>query len=156
MLHHNALFPWVLNNQNQDGSWGLHHNHPMFLKEVLLSTLACVLALERWGVGEEQIYFFIELNFTSAADNGQLCPTGFDIIFPGMLNYLNDSSLRLNLELKTNSTKTDQQTRNLVWLNLLNSMLREAEWTKDDGFTSQGLAGTVKPILHHPIHLHLI
>nr|GMC92664.1 ent-kaur-16-ene synthase, chloroplastic [Ipomoea batatas] len=43
-----------------------------------------------------------------------------------------------------------------IWLNLLNSMLREAEWTKDDGFTSQGLAGTVKPILHHPIHLHLI
>nr|GMC95701.1 ent-kaur-16-ene synthase, chloroplastic [Ipomoea batatas] len=95
---------WVLNNQNQDGSWGLHHTHPMFLKEALLSTLACVLALKRWDVGEEQInkgLLFIELNFPSAADNDQLCPTGFDIIFPGMLNYLNDSSLKLNLEPRT-------------------------------------------------------
>ncbi|CAH9085870.1 unnamed protein product [Cuscuta europaea] len=94
---------WVVSNQNQDGSWGLLNVHPMFLKDVLLSTLACVLALKRWGIGEEHInkgLLFIESNFTSAADRSQITPTGFDIIFSGMLDCLNALSLKLHLDPK--------------------------------------------------------
>ena len=45
---------WLLENQSHDGSWGLPHLHPLLIKDALSSTLACVLALKRWGVGEEQ------------------------------------------------------------------------------------------------------
>lgn len=46
---------WLMDNQLGDGSWGLVHNHPTLLKEALSSTLACVVALKRWNVGEDQI-----------------------------------------------------------------------------------------------------
>lgn len=46
---------WLLENQFHDGSWGLPDPHPLLMKDALSSTLACVLALKRWGVGEEQI-----------------------------------------------------------------------------------------------------
>ena len=55
----NPFFPecvnWLLDNQLRDGSWGLPHRHPLLMKDAILSTLACVLALKRWNVGEEQI-----------------------------------------------------------------------------------------------------
>ncbi|CAK9165639.1 unnamed protein product [Ilex paraguariensis] len=92
---------WLMDNQLHDGSWGLPHRHPLLLKDALSSTLACVLALKRWGVGEEQIkkgLRFIQLNFTSATDEYQHSPIGFDIIFPGMLEYAKDLDLNLSLE----------------------------------------------------------
>lgn len=46
---------WLLDNQLCDGSWGLHHRHPSLIKDALSSTLACVLALKRWGIGEQQM-----------------------------------------------------------------------------------------------------
>ena len=49
---------WVMDNQFPDGSWGaasVCHGHPLLIKDALLSTLACVLALKQWGVGELQI-----------------------------------------------------------------------------------------------------
>ncbi|OAY80111.1 Ent-kaur-16-ene synthase, chloroplastic [Ananas comosus] len=46
---------WMLQNQNSNGSWGLDHIHPSLMKDALSSTLACVLALKRWNVGEEHV-----------------------------------------------------------------------------------------------------
>uniref|UniRef100_A0A6N2LUG6 ent-kaurene synthase n=1 Tax=Salix viminalis TaxID=40686 RepID=A0A6N2LUG6_SALVM len=92
---------WILDNQLGDGSWSLPHRHPLLVKDALSSTLACILALKRWGVGEEQInkgLRFIELNSDSVMDNEQHRPIGFDIIFPGMIEYARD--LDLNLPLK--------------------------------------------------------
>lgn len=92
---------WVLHNQLEDGSWGLPHHQPLLLKDVLSSTLACVLALKRWGIGEQLIskgLRFIELNFASATDKDQYSPIGFDVIFPGMLEYAQHLSLKLHLE----------------------------------------------------------
>lgn len=43
---------WILRNQRSDGSWGLD---PSLRKDALSSTLACVLALRTWGVGEEHV-----------------------------------------------------------------------------------------------------
>ncbi|KAL6984309.1 Ent-kaurene synthase TSP4, chloroplastic [Sarracenia purpurea var. burkii] len=94
---------WLLDNQLSDGSWGLPHLHPLLVKDALSSTLASVIALKRWGVGEEHIekgLHFIGLKITSAADENQHSPLGFDIIFPGMVEYAKDLDLNIPCEQK--------------------------------------------------------
>ncbi|XP_057980631.1 ent-kaurene synthase TSP4, chloroplastic isoform X2 [Malania oleifera] len=117
---------WLLDNQLHDGSWGLPNQHPLFLRDSISSTLACVLALQQWGVGEEHIkrgLQFIELNFASAIDEKQHSPIGFDIIFPGMIEHAKDLALNLPLEQKD-----------------INAMLskREVELNSVDGIDSEG------------------
>ncbi|XP_063949616.1 ent-kaurene synthase TSP4, chloroplastic isoform X2 [Daucus carota subsp. sativus] len=95
---------WILENQLNDGSWGLPHHNGQWLKDDLSSTLACILALKRWGVGKEHINrgtHFLELNFGSAIDDSQPAPVGFDIIFPGMLEYATTLDLKLPLDQTT-------------------------------------------------------
>lgn len=126
------LFPqcvnWLLENQHEDGYWGLdNHNHQSLMKDVLSSTLACIIALKKWGTGERQIskgqFFslfclqfdvwkirgmmsvrkknaglrFIELNSASVTDETIQKPAGFDIIFPGMIEYARDLNLTIPL-----------------------------------------------------------
>lgn len=56
---HSPFFPqclnWLLDNQLLDGSWGLPGRHPLLMNDALLSTLACILALKQWGIGEDQM-----------------------------------------------------------------------------------------------------
>nr|AEF33360.2 ent-kaurene synthase [Scoparia dulcis] len=92
---------WLMENQCPDGSWARPHHHSLLGKDVLSSTLASVLALQRWGVGEEQIsrgVRFIEQNFVSAMEKSQISPLGFGILFPGMLEYAKDISLDIHFE----------------------------------------------------------
>ncbi|KAK9074296.1 hypothetical protein SSX86_006893 [Deinandra increscens subsp. villosa] len=94
---------WLMDNQLDDGSWGLlHQNHPFpLLKDTLSSTLASIVALRKWNVGERQIkkgLCFIESNLASATDKNEPSPFGFDIIFPHMLKYAKD--LNINIPLK--------------------------------------------------------
>ncbi|XP_060970207.1 ent-kaurene synthase TSP4, chloroplastic isoform X1 [Cannabis sativa] len=92
---------WLLENQHSDGSWGLPHRHPLLMKDALLSTLTSVLAMKRWGVGEEQIdkgLSFIEENIASAIDEKQCSPIGFEVIFPTMIDYAKKSDLNITLE----------------------------------------------------------
>ncbi|AAD30231.1 Ent-kaur-16-ene synthase [Arabidopsis thaliana] len=99
------LFPqcvkWLLDNQHEDGSWGLdNHDHQSLKKDVLSSTLASILALKKWGIGERQInkgLQFIELNSALVTDETIQKPTGFDIIFPGMIKYARDLNLTIPL-----------------------------------------------------------
>ena len=46
---------WLRENQLPDGSWGCADSRPLLMKDALLSTLASILALKRWGIGEDQI-----------------------------------------------------------------------------------------------------
>jgi ent-kaurene synthase len=48
---------WIVENQHDDGSWGLggHLRLPWLAKDAVSSTLACVLALKTWNVGDEHI-----------------------------------------------------------------------------------------------------
>ncbi|KAL8147274.1 ent-kaurene synthase-like 1 isoform X1 [Apium graveolens] len=98
-----SCIDWILRNQLNDGSWGLPQQSVRWLKDDLSSTLACVLALKRWGVGQEQINkgsHFLESNFGSATDENQHSPLGFNIIFPGMLEYAKILNLKLPVDQK--------------------------------------------------------
>ena len=50
---------WILRNQRGDGSWGPQAGSgygPWSLgKDAFSSTMACVLALRTWGVGDEHV-----------------------------------------------------------------------------------------------------
>ncbi|KAI5334141.1 hypothetical protein L3X38_024274 [Prunus dulcis] len=103
---------WLLGNQHHDGSWGPHNFHPLLKKDALLSTLACILALNRWSVGQEQInkgLHFIESNLASATDEEQQSPVGFDIIFPSMIESA--MNLDMNLPLRGSTLDTIFQRR---------------------------------------------
>ncbi|XP_050212111.1 ent-kaurene synthase TSP4, chloroplastic-like [Mercurialis annua] len=120
---------WVMNNQQPNGSWGLDPNHPLLIKDSLSSTLACVLALQRWNVGQQLVHKgleFIDSNISAAMDKRQLCPVGFDLIFPSMIESGRDMGLNLgsnqslveamllNRDLETESLKNKR--RNLAYV----------------------------------------
>ncbi|KAF8026571.1 hypothetical protein BT93_F3150 [Corymbia citriodora subsp. variegata] len=92
---------WLLNNQLPDGSWGLPDRHPLLIKEALLSTLACVIALKQWGVGERQINCGFE----------QHTPIGFNILLSGMIEQA--GCLNLNLPLRSADSGPVSYKRNL-------------------------------------------
>ncbi|KAJ8775387.1 hypothetical protein K2173_023152 [Erythroxylum novogranatense] len=99
------LFPesldWVMKHQQPDGSWCLDPEHPLLVKDSLSSTLACVLALNKWNVGEQLVnkgLEFVETNLWAATDRRQLKPIGFDITFGGMIESALESGLNLPLD----------------------------------------------------------
>lgn len=115
---------WILENQLKDGSWGLSHQSVRLLKDDMSSTLACILALKRWGVGEKQInkgLHFLKSNFNSVTDKNQSSPIGFDITFPGMLEYANDLGLKLPVEQTILDTMIKNKTEDIRRLSEKNS-----------------------------------
>ncbi|KAK4285637.1 hypothetical protein QN277_002308 [Acacia crassicarpa] len=98
------MFPqtlnWLLENQQNDGSWSLPDRHELLTKDSLLSTLASVLALKHWGVGEQRInrgLGYIESNIAAADDDKQLSSIGFDIIFSHLIERAQSQDLNLPL-----------------------------------------------------------
>jgi ent-kaurene synthase len=54
--HFPLFVEWILQNQHNDGSWGLGHLDPCSLgKDAVSSTLSCILALKTWNMGDEHI-----------------------------------------------------------------------------------------------------
>ncbi|KAH0644057.1 hypothetical protein KY289_035031 [Solanum tuberosum] len=93
---------WIIENQREDGSWGLNPSHPLLLKDSLSSTLACLLALSKWRVGDEQIkrgLGFIETYGWAVDNKDQISPLGFEIIFSTMINFAEKLNLNLPLDL---------------------------------------------------------
>ncbi|KAJ9169194.1 hypothetical protein P3X46_020654 [Hevea brasiliensis] len=89
---------WILENQNPDGSWAFHPSDPLLVKDSLSSTLACILALQKWNVGQRLVnrgLDFIGSNKWAATDSKQKCPIGFDVIFPGMIERAQHMGLAL-------------------------------------------------------------
>ncbi|XP_042386086.1 ent-kaur-16-ene synthase, chloroplastic-like [Zingiber officinale] len=92
---------WIIKHQHSDGSWRLNHFQSFLIKDYLSSTLACIIALERWKVGQEQVrkgLNFIRSNFSSILDERLQSPIGFDIVFPSMLKYAIDIGLDVPIE----------------------------------------------------------
>ncbi|XP_058751576.1 terpene synthase 6, chloroplastic-like [Vicia villosa] len=113
---HTPFFPqclnWLLDNQLVDGSWGLPDRHPLLMNDALLSTLASILALKQWGIGEDKLnkgLHFIESNFTSINDDKQHRPIGFDILFPSLVEYA--QTLGINLPIRATSLEAMIQKR---------------------------------------------
>ncbi|KAI3940199.1 hypothetical protein MKW92_029767, partial [Papaver armeniacum] len=105
---------WILENQLSDGSWGIAHDHPLLIKDSLSSTLACILALKKWDVGEEHVnkgLQYIGSKFSFVNDKNQHAPIGFDIIFPSMIERA--QNLGLNLPLSTSAVDALLQKRDL-------------------------------------------
>ncbi|XP_078437344.1 terpenoid cyclases/Protein prenyltransferases superfamily protein isoform X2 [Wolffia australiana] len=97
------LFPqcidWILKNQQPDGSWVSHHHHCL-IKYALSSTLACVIALKKWNVGEQMRdkgIQFIQANWSAIWDNKLESPIGFYITFAGMIKLAMNMGLYLPL-----------------------------------------------------------
>ncbi|KAL0393923.1 UNVERIFIED_CONTAM: Cis-abienol synthase, chloroplastic [Sesamum latifolium] len=92
---------WIMENQNPDGSWGLQcPGHPLLVKDSLSCTLACVLALRKWDVGQQLVQRgldFIRSNGWAASNKDQLSPVGFSVVFPAMINYAKELDLPLPL-----------------------------------------------------------
>uniref|UniRef100_A0A0D9VHD1 Uncharacterized protein n=1 Tax=Leersia perrieri TaxID=77586 RepID=A0A0D9VHD1_9ORYZ len=117
---------WILQNQQDDGSWSINAFKPTVDKDILSSTLACVLALQKWNVGSEHIrkgLNFIGRNFSIAMDEETVAPIGFGVIFPTMLNLANGTGL----ELPVKQTDIDRLTQ-----------LREIEIEREAGDHSLG------------------
>nr|AEP82779.1 terpene synthase [Solanum lycopersicum] len=93
---------WIIENQREDGSWGLNPTHPLLLKDSLSSTLACLLALTKWRVGDEQIkrgLGFIETYGCAVDNKDQISPLGFEVIFSSMIKFAEKLNLNLPLNL---------------------------------------------------------
>ncbi|CAN6342768.1 unnamed protein product [Urochloa humidicola] len=92
---------WILRNQRGDGSWGAGvGGEPSLRRDTLSSTMACVLALATWGVGDVHVaegLRFIGENSACATTSGGGKPVGFDVIFPGMLARGIDMGLEIPL-----------------------------------------------------------
>nr|AFA35953.1 ent-kaurene synthase [Nicotiana attenuata] len=92
---------WILENQREDGSWGLNPSHSLLVKDSLSSTLACLLALRKWGVGDNLVQgglTFIEKHGWAVDNKDQISPVGFEIIFPSMIKYAEKMNLNLPLD----------------------------------------------------------
>uniref|UniRef100_A0A0D9W9C0 Uncharacterized protein n=1 Tax=Leersia perrieri TaxID=77586 RepID=A0A0D9W9C0_9ORYZ len=98
---------WILQNQQDNGSWVTNGFGSAATRDVLSSTLACVLALKKWNVGEEHIrrgLNFIGTNFSIAMDEQIAAPIGFNIIFPHMLSL----AMGMNLEFPVRQADIDR------------------------------------------------
>uniref|UniRef100_A0A0E0G8K9 Uncharacterized protein n=1 Tax=Oryza nivara TaxID=4536 RepID=A0A0E0G8K9_ORYNI len=98
--HQTPRFPqsieWILQNQYDDGSWGTNLPGLVVNKDILLCTLACVVALKRWNTGGDHIsrgLNFIGRNFSVAMDEQTVAPVGFNITFSGLLSLATGTGL---------------------------------------------------------------
>uniref|UniRef100_A0A0D9WQV3 Terpene synthase N-terminal domain-containing protein n=1 Tax=Leersia perrieri TaxID=77586 RepID=A0A0D9WQV3_9ORYZ len=97
---------WILQNQNNNGSWGINPLGSTVNKDILLSTLACVLALKKWNTGRDNIrkgLSFIGKNFSVAMDDKLVAPVGFNITFSGLLSL----ATRMGLEIPVTQADID-------------------------------------------------
>nr|H8ZM73.1 RecName: Full=Bifunctional cis-abienol synthase, chloroplastic; AltName: Full=Diterpene synthase TPS4; Short=AbdiTPS4; Flags: Precursor [Abies balsamea]AEL99953.1 diterpene synthase TPS4 [Abies balsamea] len=92
---------WILQNQLKDGSWG--EEFYFLAYDRLLATLACIITLTIWRTGNVQLHKGIEffrkqvVRMDDEADNHR--PSGFEIVFPAMLNEAKSLGLDLPYEL---------------------------------------------------------
>ncbi|CAM0902732.1 unnamed protein product [Alopecurus aequalis] len=109
-LPHVPRFPqcveWILQNQQDNGSWGINEVDLSTKKCSLLSTLACIIALKKWNVGPDQIrrgLHFIGRNFSIIMDEQIAAPIGFNITFTGMISL----AIGMGLEFPVKQTDVD-------------------------------------------------
>ncbi|XP_057950896.1 S-linalool synthase-like [Malania oleifera] len=84
-----ACLQWILDNQRVEGIWGEVDGHGVPSIDTIPATLACMAALRRWNVGDENIekgLEFIHANADKLLTSLRThCPRWFAIVFPAML-----------------------------------------------------------------------
>ncbi|KAH9310979.1 hypothetical protein KI387_026014 [Taxus chinensis] len=90
---------WIMDNQLWDGSWGL--SDLPYIKDRLFHTLACIIALRTWNVGNKNVETglrFIRENIGKIGSEDKHNPAGFEIIFSAMLEDARGLCLELPYE----------------------------------------------------------
>ncbi|KAM0879584.1 hypothetical protein ACQ4PT_034136 [Festuca glaucescens] len=98
---------WIMQNQQDNGSWGINEFASSVSKDILLSTLACVIALKKWNVGLEQIWrglHFIGRNMPIVMDEQITTPNGFNLTFPSMIRL----AIQIGLEFPVRQADVDE------------------------------------------------
>eukprot|EP01018_Ginkgo_biloba_P029172 Gb_05029 [translate_table: standard] len=82
-----ATLEWLLQNQLNDGSWGLQSH--FLISDRLLNTLSSILTLTAWNTGNAHIHQGLEFIRRSAqlldAKSRDNFPMNFEIMFPALL-----------------------------------------------------------------------
>lgn len=78
---------WLIDNQLQDGSWG--DPHMFLIRDRIINTLACVLALKTWNtfsLGVNKGLIFLQTYIPKMNDEHDAhTPVGFEIVFPALM-----------------------------------------------------------------------
>ncbi|KAK6793306.1 hypothetical protein RDI58_006759 [Solanum bulbocastanum] len=103
---------WILNNQNEQGFWGESNGENLIPTIYSLPiTLACMVALKKWNVGERHIIKglkFIHANmYTILKENSQCFPCWFTIVFPSILQLAKAQGLEIIIVNGSNKLLSD-------------------------------------------------
>ncbi|XP_049396479.1 S-linalool synthase [Solanum stenotomum] len=117
---------WILNNQNEQGFWGESNGENLPTINTLPITLACMVALKKWNVGERHIrkgLKFIHANMnTLLKENSQCFPCWFTIVFPSILQLAKAQGLEIIIVNGSNKLVSDHKLSCLVEIkNALNT-----------------------------------
>ncbi|XVF04181.1 hypothetical protein REPUB_Repub05bG0059900 [Reevesia pubescens] len=95
----NDCLDWVLKNQTEEGYWGECDAHANPTIESLPATLACVIALKKWNIGNENIKRGLDFVHGNAEKllgvTYDHFPRWFTIVFPGMIELARKVGLEL-------------------------------------------------------------
>ncbi|CAN4092068.1 unnamed protein product [Withania somnifera] len=97
---------WILNNQNEQGYWEDPYGENLLTIDSLPTTLACMVALKKWNVGQSNIrkgLQFIHANVdTLLKENSQPFSHWFTIVFPSILQLAKAQGMEFNFVNGTN------------------------------------------------------
>ncbi|TVU42376.1 hypothetical protein EJB05_08778, partial [Eragrostis curvula] len=114
------LFPssidWIIQNQLSDGSWG--DEFFFMIRDRIISTLACVVALTSWNIHNDKCergLLFIRENMWRLADEEEdWMLVGFEIAFPSLLDMAKDLGLDIPYDETALKEIYAQRTRKLA------------------------------------------
>ncbi|XP_022724392.1 (E,E)-geranyllinalool synthase-like [Durio zibethinus] len=102
---------WVLNIQTEEGYWGECDAHGNPTIESLPATLACVIALKKWNVGNQNIKRGLDFVHGNAEKligvTYDHFPRWFTIVFPGMIEVAHEVGLELAFPSQLNGLLLD-------------------------------------------------
>ncbi|KAJ0081665.1 hypothetical protein Patl1_09657 [Pistacia atlantica] len=102
---------WVLKNQREEGWWGVCDGHGNPTIESLPATLACIIVLKQWNVGETNIdkgLAFVITNLEELlGENYGGCPRWFAIVFPAIVELASTVGLEIVFPDRMRAVVTD-------------------------------------------------
>ncbi|KAG5561552.1 hypothetical protein RHGRI_004560 [Rhododendron griersonianum] len=95
---------WVLSNQKEEGFWGARDMNGLPTIDSLPSTLACIVALKKWNLGDTNINkglaFVRENSETLLRERHHSLPRWFAIVYPAMVELAQATGLGVAHEVR--------------------------------------------------------